>query len=382
MAQPQDAPWGIPPALVPKSVVDLFYQAALRGQVDIAVSSAEAAAIRTSFQQLGVQPPADLSKAPVTAYGLFLPAFEQFALFNNGGDQPFPPVSIAPRVSLLQAGNATAALDKCNPDAIRHIQDGRGDGSKPQNNDFTLYGATPTVCDILIVNALDAPITCAETVVGTGFPFYYPQILTPIDHGDPVEASNNVIPGRTCMPDGSNRFGIGLYRFQKGLAALHGTEGALKFTTTDPAAPQPIGVAWGLDYYNKPSMAATADLSQYNSLQAFYEATTQKSVSTYGEGKFGVNINCAIGYSSLNSPNKDDGHRVITVVIQPKAGIRETDADPAPAPSKVLPGILKIVSAALPKPSPQAPQPFVGAVKQPGLNKLPPNVVPFVNDDN
>lgn len=383
-ATPQDAPWGIPPTLVPKSVVDLFYQAALHGQVDIAVSAAEAAAIRTAFQQLGVQPPGDLSKAPTTAYQMFLPAFEQYAVFDNGGDVPYPPVCIALRVGLLQAGNKTAALDQCNQDAVKLILAGRGDGSERHHNDLTLCGATETVCDILIVNALDEPIACAETYVGHGYPIYYPQVLTPIDHGDPVEASNNVIPGRTCMPDGTNRFGLGIYRFQKGLGALHGTEGALKFTTPDPAAPQPIGIAWGLDYYNKASTAATADLSQYNSLQAFYEATTQKSVSTYGEGKFGVSINCITGYSSLESPNKEDGHRVITVVIQPSGGVKETNAELASAPAKVLPSILKYVAAALPPPAQPAP-PFIGAVNQPGLNnpnKLPPNVVPFVNDDN
>lgn len=385
---PHNAPWGFPTALIPKSVVDLFYQAALHGQTTIATTPSEVTALKAAFSALHVQVP-DLSKLPVTAYQLFLPAFEEYAQYYDYSSAPETQVNLARLVRDYQArkasGKFTDEYYNANSMAQSLAQAGRSDPSLAWSNDFTLWGGSGTICDLLIVNGLDAPITCTETYVGHGYPIYFPQVMTPLEHGDPVEASNNVIPGRTCMPDGTNRFGLGLYRFQKGDGAFYGTEGALKFTTSDPAAPQPIGIAWGLDYHNTPSMAATADLSQYNSLQAFYEATTQKSVLGYGEGKFGVSINCLYAYSSLSKPNMDDGHRVITVVIQPTGGVAQSSAAAPAAAGSPLHSILKNIAAALPKPAAQPAPPFVGAVDKHGIgggNHLPPNVVPFVNDDD
>ena len=387
-AQAQDPPYGVPPALVAKSVFDLFYDAALHGQANCSVTPAEGAALIALMSKMGLSMGQSANgpvSIPVTPYQMFLPAFEQFALFSNGGDMPFAPVAIAPLAAKYLADKASADLSQCNPVTINIVHQGRGDRSLVQENDFTLLEASATVCDILIINGLDAPLTCADSYIGHGFQAYYPQVLTPIDHGEPVEASNNVIPGRTCMPDGTNRFGLGIYRFQKGSGAAHGTEGALKFTTPDPAAPQAIGIAWGLDFHNTPSMAATADLSQYNSLQSFYEATTAQSKSTSSDGKFGVSINCNYTFSSMDAPNKDDGHRVITVVIQPTGGVKETNADTQAAPASPLPAMLKSIASALPKPQASPAPNFVGKVNPPGPanpNKLPPNVVPFVNDDD
>lgn len=383
--KPHDAPWGMPVAFVPKAIIDLFYQVSLHTQADVALTPQEIADVKAAFQALHVGLPGDLSKMPVTAYQLFLPAFEEYAQFFSNNPQPDTQVNLARQVRDYQARKASGTFTdeyySANDDVQSMIRFGRGDGSRAVDQDLTLWGATETACDILIVNALDQPLTLTDSVVGHGFPIYYPNVMKPLAHGDPVEVTPNVIPGRTGMPDGSSRFGLGLFRYQKGDGAFYGTEGALQFATSDPAAPKPIGVAWGLDYYNNPSTAATADLTQYNSLQAFYEATTKASKSNFGEGKFGVSINCIVGYSSLESPGKDDGHRVITVVVQPTGGVKDTDPVAAAPSAKPLKAILKNVAAALPGPPPP---PFLGPMNPPGLNnpnKLPPNVVPFVNDD-
>lgn len=388
--KPHDAPWGMVVSLVPKSVVDYFQQVALKGEVGIPVPPVEQAAILARLKAIGfnLPPGADMSKYGVTAYELFLPTFEEYAQYFSNNPQPDTQVNIAKLARDYQAGKASGNYsdDYYNAnDVVQSIaRSGRG-AATAWAHDYSLWGTTGTVCDILIVNGLDEPLTVADPYIGHGYPIYFPQVMTPIDHGDPVVASTNVIPGRTCMPDGTNRFGLGLFRFQKGDGAFYGAEGALQLTTADPAAPQPIGIAWGLDYGNNPSMAATADLSQYNSLQAFYEATTKVSKSTYGEAKFGVNINCYIDYTSSQPPGKDDGHRVLTVVIQPTAGIKETNADPVAASASPLPAMLKNLAAALPAPQAAPAPPFIGQVNKPGIgnpNRLPPNVVPFVNDDD
>ncbi|MFZ1773617.1 MAG: hypothetical protein WAT78_06620 [Rhizobiaceae bacterium] len=385
-----DAPWGMVVSLVPKSVVDYFQQAALKGEVGVPVPPAEQAAILARLKAIGfnLPPGADMSKYGVTGYELFLPAFEEYAQYFSNNPQPDTQANIAKLARDYQAGKASGNYSDeyyAANDVVQSIaRNGRSAGTA-WTHDYTLWGTTGTVCDILIVNGLDEPLTVADPFIGHGYPIYFPQVMTPIDHGDPVAASTNVIPGRTCMPDGTNRFGLGLFRFQKGDGALYGTEGAMQLTTSDPAAPQPIGIAWGLDYGNSPSMAATADLSQYNSLQAFYEATTKVSKSTYGEGKFGVNINCYIDYTSSQPPGKDDGHRVLTVVIQPTGGVKETNADPVAGASSPLPAMLKNLAAALPAPQAAPAPPFIGQVNKPGIgnpNHLPPNVVPFVNDDD
>ncbi|MFZ1680289.1 MAG: hypothetical protein WAT70_04660 [Rhizobiaceae bacterium] len=386
--KPHDAPWGMPVALVTKAVVDLFYQASLHGRATVTLTPQEIADVKAAFQALRMPlPGVDLSKAGVTAYQLFLPAFEEYAQYYSNNPQPDTQVNLARLARDYQArkasGNFTDEYYNANSDVQVLVQALRGDGSTAWDQDLTLWGTPGTICDILIVNGLDAPLTLADTYVGHGYPIYYPNVMQPLIHGDPVEVAPNVIPGRTGAPDGTDRFGLGLFRFQKGDGAFYGTEGAMQFTTPDPAAPKPIGIAWGLDYHNNPSTAATADLSQYNSLQAFYEATTMVSKSNFGEGMHGVSVNCYIDYTSGDAPLKDDGHRLITVVIQPTGGVKE--AGPGPAAAKnPLPQIMKNIARTLPKPAPQPAPPFIGAVDKHGIgggNHLPPNVVPFVNDD-
>ncbi len=385
-----DAPWGLVVSLVPKSVADYFHEVSHIGEAGIPIPPAEQAVMKAQLQAIHAWADSmDISKYGVTGYELFRPAFEEHAVVYDFDSPDENMVNIAKMVRDFQAGLASGTFtheyERSGAELATFVRNGRGDGTDPAEIDYTLWNATATVCDILIVNGLDDPLTAADPDIGHGYPIYFPEVRTPIDHGDPVVASTNIIPGRTCMPDGTNRFGLGLFRFQKGQGAAHGTEGAMQLTTSDPAAPQPIGIAWGLDYHNTPSAAVTADLSQYNSLDDFYLATTGVSKSINKEDKFGVSITCFIDYTSSQAPGKQDGHRVVTVVIQPTDGVRETNADLVVAAASPLPAILKNLAAALPAPQAAPAPPFIGTVEKHDLGggtHLPPHVVPFNSDDN
>lgn len=140
-------------------------------------------------------------------------------------------------------------------------------------------------CTIVIANGLMGNLKKSEMYedcgVQTGRPVYSE---TDPESGVVQSTKADVIPGVSIDIPEFPMGGVGMYRFEKDrslLIGFYGTGGAISFTTDDPKYNQKkIAVAWLVPETGKPAFAVTGDLSQYQSLQAFYDKTAGKREST------------------------------------------------------------------------------------------------------
>lgn len=149
----------------------------------------------------------------------------------------------------------------------------------------------------IILNALDAPLTLSgDFLEGHGHQYMQPAILRfPKDAPDvPVAVTENVIPGRVeaMIPDTPDdawgkvtsdvdTFGVGIFRTgREGL--IYGTGAAMAFTTTDPRVTSTIALAGCVSAGGgEMFQAVKLDLTDYGTLQAFYDKTVNAGVPEF-----------------------------------------------------------------------------------------------------
>jgi hypothetical protein len=165
-----------------------------------------------------------------------------------------------------------------------------------QQQDMSYAGASAMfdnrLCLMVIVNALAGTVSLSgDPLLAHGQQTGFPAAMTRSSAGVNIPTSADSIPGALVDHAGNAVYHIGVYVFEKS-AGFHGTEGAIAFTTPDPATPKKIGISWCVDYVGRTCVAGTVNLDEeYGSLQALYDNTVGVYKMTYGEGAHGVNLN-------------------------------------------------------------------------------------------
>lgn len=139
-------------------------------------------------------------------------------------------------------------------------------------------------CTIVIANGLLGNLTKSEIYqncgIQTGRPVYSE---TDPESGVVQSTKADVIPGvNTDIPD-FPMGGVGMYRFEKDRSlfiGFYGTGGAISFTSDDPKIKKKIAIAWLVPEIGRPAFAVTGDLSQFQSLKAFYDKMDANRDST------------------------------------------------------------------------------------------------------
>lgn len=170
-------------------------------------------------------------------------------------------------------------------------------------------------CTIVIANALGGKLTKSEIHQNCGVQTGQPVFSETNDEtGVTLSTNPDVIPGFNASIPGFLMAGVGMYRFEKDLSLVigfYGTGGAISFTADTPKFPQKIAIAWLVPETGDPHFAVTGNLSQYGSLQAFYDKTAGAGVNDNRSFVDG----CARVYGSLMYRRYPDEQNINDLVL-------------------------------------------------------------------
>ena len=133
-----------------------------------------------------------------------------------------------------------------------------------------------------------------------------------------IATKPNTIPGRVELLPGLKQAGIGIYRFEKNLdwgLGFYGTGGAISWSFGDAKIGTTMAAAWLTPEKGDLGWAVTADLSQYSSLQDFYEKTADTGAKRRlaSDGKTG-GPSIRIGPSPRNRPDDDNWNDAVYTI--------------------------------------------------------------------